>query len=181
MATVVVKGCPEQTLEGQAAIEFLRARGIDYQRWDVEGVPAHLRVFGKMSEEDQRALLSLWGEQLEALMKANGYQTADVIAVSEETTPNLDQMLDRFRPEHYHTEDEVRFVVGGSGVFGIHQESPEDIVFEVHVGPGDLLSVPRGTWHWFDLKEDRRIQCVRLFQDPSGWTPHYRTEKATAG
>jgi enolase-phosphatase E1 len=46
-------------------------------------------------------------------------------------------------------------------------------VLAVEVGPGDLLSVPRGTQHWFDLCSDRRIRAVRLFQDPGGWTPHY--------
>src|SRR5207249_5009677 len=38
---------------------------------------------------------------------------------------------------------------------------------------GDLIRVPRGTWHWFDLCADRRIRAIRLFQDPVGWTPHY--------
>ena len=37
----------------------------------------------------------------------------------------------------------------------------------------DLIRVPRGTWHWFDLCADRRIRAIRLFQDPVGWTPHY--------
>ena len=38
---------------------------------------------------------------------------------------------------------------------------------------GDLIRVPKGTLHWFDLCGDRRIRAIRLFQDPSGWTPHY--------
>ena len=38
---------------------------------------------------------------------------------------------------------------------------------------GDLISVPRDTKHWFDLCDDRRIRAIRLFQDTSGWTPHY--------
>jgi len=36
-----------------------------------------------------------------------------------------------------------------------------------------LLEIPKGTHHWFDLCGDRRIRAVRLFQDQSGWTPHY--------
>jgi enolase-phosphatase E1 len=36
-----------------------------------------------------------------------------------------------------------------------------------------LIRVPRGTRHWFDLCAERRIRAIRLFQDPSGWTPHY--------
>jgi 1,2-dihydroxy-3-keto-5-methylthiopentene dioxygenase len=43
----------------------------------------------------------------------------------------------------------------------------------VEVGPGDLLKVPRGTHHWFDLCSERRIRAIRLFQDMTGWTPHY--------
>ena len=38
---------------------------------------------------------------------------------------------------------------------------------------GDLIRVPRGTHHWFDLCAEKRIRAIRLFQDPSGWTPHY--------
>jgi 1,2-dihydroxy-3-keto-5-methylthiopentene dioxygenase len=36
-----------------------------------------------------------------------------------------------------------------------------------------LIRVPRGTLHWFDLCGDRRIRAIRLFQNISGWTPHY--------
>ena len=45
--------------------------------------------------------------------------------------------------------------------------------FAIEVEAGDLLRVPRGTWHWFDLCTERQIRCIRLFQDPSGWTPNY--------
>ncbi|MEW6283286.1 MAG: cupin domain-containing protein [Candidatus Eremiobacterota bacterium] len=167
----------DQRLEGDAAVEFLGSRGIGYEKWDVSGVPRELIGYSKFSQEDQQKLLDTWGEDIQRLMRENNYLTADVLAVSDETVPNLDTLLDRFRPEHYHTEDEVRFVISGSGVFGIVQD---DCRFEVHVGPGDLLKVPQGTWHWFDLKADRRIQCVRLFQDTSGWTPYYRTAEMPA-
>jgi 1,2-dihydroxy-3-keto-5-methylthiopentene dioxygenase len=80
-------------------------------------------------------------------------------------------MLAKFRREHWHDEDEVRFVLEGRGVFFIHPR--EGSVFAIEVGPGDLIRVPRGTWHWFDLCADRRIRAIRLFQDVSGWTPRY--------
>jgi len=38
---------------------------------------------------------------------------------------------------------------------------------------GALITVPAGTQHWFDLCNDRTIRCIRLFQDTSGWAPHY--------
>ena len=53
-------------------------------------------------------------------------------------------------------------------------------VLEVEVGPGDLLTVPQGTWHWFTLCTDQTIRCIRLFQDPSGWAPQY-TESGIDG
>ncbi|MCE7872802.1 cupin domain-containing protein [bacterium CPR1] len=180
MAYVVVKEEPARRLEGEQALTFLASRGIGYQQWDVSKVPAELRTFGKLDEDEQRRLLATWGDQIDRLMRSNDYKTADVLAVSDETVPNLDAVLDKFRPEHYHTEDEVRFVISGHGMFGIHQDQPDERTFEVHVGPGDLLMVPQGTWHWFDLKEDRCIQCVRLFQDMSGWTPYYRTAEMPA-
>ena len=86
-------------------------------------------------------------------------------------TPNLDAMLARFAKEHTHTEDEVRFILQGRGVFHIHPENRP--VYGIEVWAGDLISVPLGTRHWFDLCNDRRIRAIRLFQDTSGWTPHY--------
>jgi 1,2-dihydroxy-3-keto-5-methylthiopentene dioxygenase len=39
---------------------------------------------------------------------------ADVIDVSPET-PNLEVMLAKFNREHWHDEDEVRFIIRGAG------------------------------------------------------------------
>jgi 1,2-dihydroxy-3-keto-5-methylthiopentene dioxygenase len=84
-------------------------------------------------------------------------------------------MLAKFSKEHTHSEDEVRFILQGRGVFHIHATGPDgtDTVFAIEVGAGDLISVPIDTRHWFDLCDDRRIRAIRLFQDMSGWTPHY--------
>jgi 1,2-dihydroxy-3-keto-5-methylthiopentene dioxygenase len=46
-------------------------------------------------------------------------------------------------------------------------------VLAIEVEAGDLIRVPRGTRHWFNLCADRRIRAIRLFQDTSGWAPHY--------
>jgi 1,2-dihydroxy-3-keto-5-methylthiopentene dioxygenase len=88
-------------------------------------------------------------------------------------------MLQRFSSEHWHDEDEVRFVLEGRGVF--HVRPKDGPVVAIEVGPGDLIRVPRGTWHWFDLCAERRIRAIRLFQDPSGWTPRYTGSGAEHG
>jgi 1,2-dihydroxy-3-keto-5-methylthiopentene dioxygenase len=46
-------------------------------------------------------------------------------------------------------------------------------VFALQLDAGDLINVPRGTEHWFDLCSDRTIRAIRLFQDATGWTPYY--------
>ncbi len=80
-------------------------------------------------------------------------------------------MLDKFRPEHWHDEDEVRFIVKGCGIFTI-APSGSDVV-SIKMTEGDLIRVPVGTKHWFDLDENKTVRAIRLFQDTAGWTPHY--------
>ena len=155
---------PEQdrTLtDGGEIAAYLAERGIDYERLDASAVPA---------DSSSEALLVAYGEKVDALKARGGYVTADVIDVSAET-PGLDAMLKRFSSEHWHDEDEVRLIAEGRGIFHIHPENGP--VFALEVEAGDLIRVPRGTHHWFDLCGDRRIRAIRLFQDKSGWTPHY--------
>jgi 1,2-dihydroxy-3-keto-5-methylthiopentene dioxygenase len=152
-----------RTVTGEAAVrEALERVGIDYERWQ----PAHPVPAGAPAE----AVLAAYAAEIDRLKAAGGYVTADVIDVSPQT-PNLDAMLAKFRKEHWHDEDEVRFILRGRGVFHIHpQDAP---VMAIEVGPGDLIRVPRGTHHWFDLCSERDIRAIRLFQDVSGWTPRY--------
>jgi len=56
-------------------------------------------------------------------------------------------------------------------LFHVHPSAAPIVALEVEAG--DLIRVPRGTLHWFDLCGDRRIRAIRLFQDSTGWTPHY--------
>ena len=141
---------------------FLGQYGITYEQWkSARSVPA-----GASAE----AVLQAYADKIDELKSRGGYTTADVIDVTA-TTPNLDVMLAKFSREHWHDEDEVRFIVEGRGIF--HIDPPGGPVFAIEVEAGDLISVPRGTLHWFDLCADRRIRAIRLFQDISGWTPHY--------
>jgi len=161
----------QQTIEGKEPVSnFLATYGITYERWDEKrSVPA---------DATAEAVLQIYGDKIDELKARGGYTTADVIDVTA-ATPNLDAMLAKFSIEHWHDEDEVRFIVEGRGLFHVHPD--EDPVFAIEVQAGDLISVPRGTHHWFDLCADRRIRAIRLFQDKSGWTPHYTNSGADAG
>ena len=148
--------------EADAVRGFLAEHGIEYER---TGAAA-----GLTSESTSDEILAAWAPKIDDLKARGGYVVADVIDVKPET-PNLDAMLKRFSSEHWHDEDEVRLIVEGRGLFHIHPS--DQSVFALEVEAGDLIRVPRGTHHWFDLCGERRIRAIRLFQDPSGWTPHY--------
>jgi 1,2-dihydroxy-3-keto-5-methylthiopentene dioxygenase len=154
----------ERTTLGERAevTAFLGRHGIDYERW----TPEHTVAPDAPADEVLRA----YAREIDALKARGGYVTADVIDVKPET-PNLDVMLAKFSREHWHDEDEVRFIIEGRGLFHVHPH--EGPVFAIEVEAGDLIRVPRGTHHWFDLCGDRHIRAIRLFQDVSGWTPHY--------
>lgn len=110
---------------------------------------------------------------LDDLKRARWYVEQDIVALAPDT-PGLDEMCAKFVDEHAHAEDEVRFVLAGEGIFDIR--SHEDRWMRVQVGPGDLIVVPEGRYHRFMLTEDKRIRCVRLFKDRSGWVPQYRSQ-----
>jgi 1,2-dihydroxy-3-keto-5-methylthiopentene dioxygenase len=162
MASITLRDASRRIEDAEEIREFLGQYGIWYRRDEAVGaLPA---------EATEAEVLAHFRASIEALMAEGGYQTADVIDVKPELE-GLEAMLSRFSREHYHTEDEVRFIVEGRGLFHIHPEGGP--VFSIEVEPGDLIKVPAGTPHWFDLCEERRIRAVRLFQDKSGWTPHY--------
>ena len=162
MAIVTV---PElgRKIEGEDAVRALLAPfGIDYERAE-PGMPVS-------PDAPADVLLEAYKGKIDELKTQGGYVTADVIDVFP-TTPGLDAMLNRFNSEHWHSEDEVRFIIEGRGVFHIHPAGQP--VMAIEVGPGDLIRVPAGVHHWFDLCADRRIRAIRLFRDPAGWSPNY--------
>jgi 1,2-dihydroxy-3-keto-5-methylthiopentene dioxygenase len=162
MATVTLRD-ENRVLEDPAEIStFLAPFGIWYRRF--EGTDQ----LGENPTDQE--ILDAYKEPIEHLKAEGGYVTADVINIKSET-PGLEAMLNRFNKEHFHDEDEVRFIVHGRGLFHIHPSGGP--VFSIEVVKGDMIRVPQGTHHWFDLCQDRTIRAVRLFQDMSGWTPHY--------
>lgn len=166
MATITVKSndaaAPEQKLTEAAEIsDFLAQYGIWYRRFEGPDLG---------SEASDEEILAAYDEPIQKLKAEGGYVTADVINIVP-NLENLQGLLDKFNKEHWHDEDEVRFIIEGRGLFHVHPENSP--VFSIEVEAGDMINVPRGTHHWFDLCQDRTIRAIRLFQDVSGWTPHY--------
>lgn len=170
MASVRIPDENRTLTDSDAVTQYLATLGIAYERWTGDHpVPA---------DAPAEAVLAAYAEKIDALKAQGGYVTADIIDVTAQT-PGLDAMLAKFNSEHWHDEDEVRFIIRGRGLF--HIRPREGPVIAIEVEAGDLIRVPRGTWHWFDLCADRDIRAIRLFQDKSGWTPHYTNSGADQG
>lgn len=162
MATVRIPDENRTVRDTEQIRVLLGGIGITYEHWPVQA---------EVSEETTaEEILEAYAESIHRLKTAGGYTTADVIDVRQET-PGLEAMLAKFSIEHWHDEDEVRFILAGRGLFHIHP--PDSPVVAIEVEAGDLIRIPRRTNHWFDLCGEKRIRAIRLFQDVSGWTPHY--------
>lgn len=162
MAVVTILNKNLTLTETTEITDYLSSINIDYERLESEP-----RISPDASAEE---ILEAYAPEVEELKSKGGYVTADVIDIKPDIQ-NLETMLDKFRPEHWHDEDEVRFIIKGCGIFYIAPENGD--VTAIKMEAGDLIRVPRGTHHWFDLDENRTVRAIRLFQDTSGWTPHY--------
>jgi 1,2-dihydroxy-3-keto-5-methylthiopentene dioxygenase len=169
---MAIVNIPDKNLTLRAASEisdYLSKIGIDYEIWQ-----ANREV---SPDADEAEILEAYSDEIERLKASGGYVTADVINIVP-TTPNLDEMLNKFNREHWHDEDEVRFIVKGHGLFHIAPQNSDVVSIEMEAG--DLIRVPRGTLHWFNLCSDKTVRAIRLFEDTSGWTPHYTESEIDA-
>lgn len=158
-------------LDNQEEIHaFLEKNEVIYEQWDTSKLPDTLKENYNLTDEDKAEILNAFKDEIEAISERRGYKASDVISLSD-STPNLDELLTNFQREHHHTDDEVRFIVSGNGVFVI--QGKDDQFFEVHLDPGDLISVPPNVRHYFTLSDNRKVVAVRIFVDEAGWVPVY--------
>jgi len=123
-----------------------------------------------LNDEQKQQILDTFDEEIRDLAARRGYQTWDIVVLSE-ATPDLDQLLKKFEQVHTHTEDEVRAITAGRGIFII--KGTDDVgYFDVELEAGDVISVPEHKPHFFTLMENRKIVAVRLFIEKEGWIAH---------
>ena len=162
MAELQFKG---ETVTGTDEISaVMNSAGIPYERWGTRLDP------GASDEE----ILTAYDQDVTKLKNAHGYVTADLIALNPDT-PNLDTICKKFVDEHHHTEDEVRFVVEGEGVFEIFGDKSDENVspLKFKAQAGDLIVIPANRRHLFYLTDKKTIRCIRLFKTIEGWEALY--------
>ncbi len=143
------------THDSDVMASTLRAIGVRFERWPT-------RLCGDDS-------LAAYASEISALKADGGYQTVDVVTMVPDH-PDRAVMRTKFLSEHTHGEDEVRFFVDGEGLFTLHHDHR---VFDVLCTAGDLMSVPAGMKHWFDMGPAPRFTAIRLFVNPDGWVASF--------
>ena len=136
---------------------LLAGVGVRFETWRSD-----VRLAADATAE---AVLTAYRSDIDRLMLAGSYSTVDVISMTPDH-PDRAAMRTKFLDEHIHSEDEVRFFVRGEGLFSLHIGHK---VYEVHCTKGDLLGVPDGTRHWFDMGPHPYFTAIRLFTNPAGW------------
>ncbi|MCM2319643.1 MAG: acireductone dioxygenase, partial [Pseudomonas sp.] len=139
----------------------LAEAGVRFERWQASAPIAP----GASQEE----VIAAYRHEIDKLMSEQGYVTVDVISL-DRSHPQKAELRAKFLDEHTHGEDEVRFFVAGRGLFTLHVG---DHVYAVLCEKNDLISVPAGTRHWFDMGEEPHFVAIRLFNNPEGWVANF--------
>jgi len=167
MAEIRIRNTNERIRGEENVKAFLESQHVLYEHWDTSKLPEHLREKFVLSDDEKNEVLQTYDAEIRDLANRRGYKTWDIITLSD-ATPNLDELLKKFENVHTHTEDEVRAITAGHGIFVI--KGAEDVgYFDVELEAGDVISVPEEHPHFFTLMEDRQIVAVRLFIEPQGW------------
>uniref|UniRef100_A0A0B7B8E4 Acireductone dioxygenase n=1 Tax=Arion vulgaris TaxID=1028688 RepID=A0A0B7B8E4_9EUPU len=109
-----------------------------------------------------------------ALKEKRGYNYQDICELSPETVPNYDQLMKTFSTEHIHEDEEIRFVLAGTGYFEVRDW--DDRWIRLQASKDDLLIIPAGMYHRFVLDEKEYIKVQRLFSGAPVWAAFYRPE-----
>ena len=147
--------------DGPAIAAELEKIGVTFERWQANQPIAP----GATPEQ----VMDAYRADIDRLVAERGFRTVDVVSIAPDN-PNRGEMRRKFLDEHFHKEDEVRFFVAGSGLFSLHVNGK---VYEVLCEAGDLISVPDGATHWFDMGPAPSFVAIRFFTAPDGWVGHF--------
>jgi 1,2-dihydroxy-3-keto-5-methylthiopentene dioxygenase len=139
--------------------------GVEFERWQAN------RELDDQASQDE--VIEAYRDSIDRLMKQYGFKSVDVISLYA-SHPQKEAMRDKFLHEHTHGDFEVRFFVEGEGLFYLRVGGK---VYGMLCKKGDLLSVPAGTTHWFDMGPQPSLKAIRLFTTPEGWVANFTGDR----
>ena len=139
----------------------LNAKGVRFERWQAD------RQLGEAPTPE--TVITAYQHAIDKLVAEKGYQSWDVISLRTDN-PQKEALRAKFLNEHTHGEDEVRFFVEGAGLFCLHIGNE---IYQVLCEKNDLISVPAGTPHWFDMGSEPNFTAIRIFDNQEGWIANF--------
>jgi 1,2-dihydroxy-3-keto-5-methylthiopentene dioxygenase len=125
--------------------------GIRFERWPI--------VEDLDLDADADTLLYAYRHPVDLLSRRYNFRLIDLVDSSSQPG---DQAL---RDAHIHSDFEILFFLDGDGLFYFHVDEK---VYMVMCEKGDLISLPSGTVHWFDMGNNPRFKCIRFYTDENG-------------
>ncbi len=165
LLVVMPDDAPQKTLlsttDGAEIARALGGVGVRFERW--------LASRELAADAGQAEVLDVYREDVDRLMRQGGYRSADVVRLGPDA-PNRQAARQKFLSEHTHAEDEVRFFVEGRGAFYLRING---LVHCVVCEKDDLIGVPAGTRHWFDMGTRPLFTAIRIFGTEDGWVASF--------
>ena len=106
-------------------------------------------------------------ELLDKICAEREYKNRDEVHIGLKHSSNYQELCNKFKQEHLHEDEEIRYVLNGSGYFDIR--NLDDQWVRVQVKKGDLLVLPEGIYHRFIPDISNYIHVMRLFKENPKW------------
>ncbi|CEP16605.1 hypothetical protein [Parasitella parasitica] len=109
-------------------------------------------------------------DEIDEIAKKRGYKNRDTITVScDAMGPSYEEKVKSFFAEHLHEDEEIRYILDGSGYFDVRDQ--QDVWIRIYMEKEDMIILPSGIYHRFTTDENNYIKAMRLFKEEPQWTP----------